>query len=75
MYTIYKQTKLYGHLVGPLLSKYQEAFDKDVIPKLADGTYKHREDKVYGLDKASQALLDVLKGANVGKSVVVVSED
>lgn len=42
MYTIYKQTKLYGHLVGPLLSKYQEAFDKDVIPKLADGTYKHR---------------------------------
>ena len=75
MNTIYKQTKLYGHLVGPFVSKYQKAFDEVVVRKLADGTYKHREDKVYGLDKAPQAMLDVQKGANVGKSVVVVSED
>lgn len=58
-----------------LKPKYQAAFEEEVIPKLVDGTFKYREDKVYGLEKAPQALLDLMKGANVGKSIVVVSEE
>ena len=37
---------------------------------LADGTLHTEETVVEGLDRAPQALIDVLRGANVGKMLV-----
>lgn len=72
---MYSQINIYGHFVIPLIPQYQAAFDEEIVPRLADGTFKYREDRLDGLEKAPQALLDVLNGGNVGKSVVVVGEE
>jgi NADPH-dependent curcumin reductase CurA len=75
MLTIYKQISINGLLVGALAPKYQDSFNKEVVPKLADGTWKYNEHKKYGLDKAPEAILDVQKGKNTGKSVIVVHDE
>ncbi|TFK97227.1 alcohol dehydrogenase [Pterulicium gracile] len=74
LYTaVWRQLSLHGLLIVPaLIEKYQSSFEEEVVAKLADGTFKYREDKRYGLEEASQAMLDVQKGSNVGKCVVVV---
>ena len=48
----------------------------DVVPKkLASGEWKHREDITRGLENAGQAILDVQRGLNFGKKVVIVSDE
>ncbi|KAJ7054657.1 alcohol dehydrogenase [Mycena amicta] len=63
-----------GFLVAHLRPKHTKGFRSEVVPKLADGTFKYTEDIVRGLDKVGEALLGVLKGTNTGKAVVVVAD-
>ncbi|KAF7307953.1 PKS-ER domain-containing protein [Mycena kentingensis (nom. inval.)] len=64
-----------GFLVAYLRPKYTADFAADVVPKLADGTYKYQEDKFVWINKVGDALAAVLKGTNNGKAVVVVAEE
>lgn len=52
-----------------------EPFVNEYLPLLRDKKLKFREDKTIGLENLAQALVDVLKGDNQGKGVVVVAED
>lgn len=50
-------------------------FQEEYLPLVREGKIKATEHKTYGLDKIDQALLDVLKGRNLGKAVVVIDEE
>ncbi|KAJ8094062.1 hypothetical protein PM082_009953 [Marasmius tenuissimus] len=67
---------IHGFLVYDLSTPELEKEFYDVVPKkLASGEWKHREDITRGLENAGQAILDVQRGINFGKKVVVVSEE
>ena len=42
---------------------------------IANGEIKYNEDVKYGLENAMEAILDVQKGVNKGKSIIVVSQE
>lgn len=50
-------------------------FQEEYLPLVREGKIKATEHKTYGLGQAPQALIDILKGKNLGKAVVVVDEE
>ncbi|CAK5278115.1 unnamed protein product [Mycena citricolor] len=64
-----------GFLVSNLRSKWQAAFEEDVIPKVASGEYKYKEDASVGLEKVGDVILSVQKGTNTGKAIIIVAEE
>lgn len=71
---LFRQLHVHGFNVTHLSHKYASQF-YDTIPALiAEGKIKLREDVYKGLEEAPKALVDVLKGANKGKAVVVLEE-
>jgi hypothetical protein len=54
------------------LKQYFPDFLREVMPWVRDGSIKHREDIVDGLENAPQAFIGLLKGANFGKLLVRV---
>ncbi|KAJ3755467.1 NAD(P)-binding protein [Lentinula raphanica] len=64
-----------GMLVFDLQDKYQEDFFKEIPGKLASGELKYTEDVTRGLDKAGEAIVDVLKGVNRAKKIVLVADE
>ncbi len=64
-----KEVTLRGMLVTSHFD-LMPAYLGQAIPWLADGTLRTRETAVAGIENAAQALLGVLKGANVGKMLV-----
>jgi NADPH-dependent curcumin reductase CurA len=50
-------------------------FLRDVGAWLREGRLKYREDVVEGLERAPEALIGLLRGRNLGKMLVRVSED
>lgn len=65
-------------LRGFIQTEYAEAQMPDFLQEasawLADGRLQYREHIVQGLDQAAQALIDMLKGRNVGKTIVQVGQ-
>jgi len=76
MLLVGKQIKLSGFLVGDpkLVAKYTEDFYRELPKKVVSGEIKVWEDLTRGLDKAGHAIVDVQKGNNKGKSVVIVAD-
>lgn len=71
-----RQIKMYGFVVSlPSLAKYEEPFYKEVPAKIACGEFKLNEDRVYGLERVGEAILDVQTGKNTGKSVIIVANE
>ncbi|KAF8589598.1 NAD(P)-binding protein [Ramaria rubella] len=65
-------------LNGFIVSDHQDLHDEfygDMPNKVASGLIKHREHIYRGLKEAGQAILDVLKGDNKGKVVIVVTDE
>ena len=60
-----------GFIVLDYADRYEEALTK-LVGWVADGSLKHREDVVHGLDNAPEALRRVLRGDNDGKMIVAV---
>ena len=69
-----KELKLFGFIVASLDSKYTEEFYRVVPAKIASGEIRYTEDVTKGLQFAGHAIVDVQKGRNKGKSVIVVAE-
>ena len=70
-----KELSIFGFIVSSLLPKYEELFYEEMAKLVASGHIQFREDRSYGLEHAGQAILDVQKGRNNGKKVIVVAED
>ena len=52
-----------------------EAFLDEVGPLVADGTIRYRETIVDGVDRAPEAFIGLLSGANIGKMLVRVGPE
>ncbi|KAF8506256.1 NAD-P-binding protein [Gautieria morchelliformis] len=72
MQIISKRLSLNGFIVSDHPDLIQE-FYKVFPQKVASGEIKHREHVYSGLEQAGQAILDVQKGDNKAKAVIVVS--
>ncbi|GJJ10829.1 hypothetical protein Clacol_005057 [Clathrus columnatus] len=70
-----KRLQIHGLLTPDHFTKWLNKFMEEVPPLVVQGKIKTKEDLVYGLDNAAQAFVDLLQGKNLGKTVVVVSED
>ncbi|KAH9933550.1 uncharacterized protein BXZ73DRAFT_100935 [Epithele typhae] len=71
----WKEIRMNGFLVAALEPKYQEEFYREVPAKHAKGEVKYKEDFVRGLEKSPEAIVEVHKGDDFGKSVLVVGEE
>jgi NADPH-dependent curcumin reductase CurA len=60
-----------GFIVFDYLPRYDEALTQ-LRAWEADGSLRHREDVVVGLDNAPEALRRVLRGDHFGKTIVAV---
>ena len=75
MKIVSKQLHIHGFIVTDLQSKYQREFYSSFVGRIGHGEIKYKEHVVRGLENAGEALLDVLKGGNFGKSVVIVADE
>lgn len=67
---------IHGIMVFDLGPKYSEQFYKEIPKKLKSGEIKYLEDKeMGGLERMGEAIVDVQKGRNFGKKVVIVAEE
>jgi len=67
-----RSLKIQGFIVSNYLNRIP-AFIGDMVPWLAEGKIKYREDIVDGLENAPRAFLGLFTGDNFGKLVVKVS--
>ncbi|KAG8213901.1 hypothetical protein J3R82DRAFT_10646 [Butyriboletus roseoflavus] len=71
---VMKELKFYGFLVASILPKYKDAFYAEVPALIASGEFKLKEDLAKGLESVGEAILAVQKGANTGKTVIIVAD-
>ena len=64
-----------GFIQTEFVKTHQAAFQADAAGWLRDGSLRHREDVVEGLENAPEALIGLLKGKNFGKLLVKVGAD
>ena len=71
-----KSISLNGFLFWKLMSKYgMDPWIKEYLPLVKEGKIQQREQKTHGLENLAKGLLQVLKGENQGKGIIVVAED
>lgn len=66
---------MFGFLVYDLEPKWGKEFFATMLPLVAAGKIKHREDVYHGLEKVGDGLLAVQNGTNKAKLVVHVADD
>ncbi|KZT65250.1 alcohol dehydrogenase [Daedalea quercina L-15889] len=70
-----KSLTLYGFTVAILRDKYIDRFYNEVPRMVAEGKIKFKEDASHGLESAGEAILEVQKGRNKGKKLILVAEE
>lgn len=71
---LFKSLTIQGFMVGNLDAEYSEAFYNEIPGRIARGEIKYLEHVTHGLQSAGQLLVDVLKGDNFGKAVIIVTD-
>ena len=66
-----KRLRMQGFIVSDHSDRFA-AFLAEVAPLVADGTIAYRETIVDGIERAPEAFIGMLDGANVGKMLVRV---
>jgi len=69
-----KRLRMQGFIVFDHNDRFP-AFLAEVAPRVADGTIQHRETVVDGIERAPEAFIGLLEGANVGKMLVRVGPE
>jgi len=69
-----KRLRMQGFLVFDHTDRFP-AFLEEVAPRVADGTLRYRETIVDGIERAPEAFIGMLEGANVGKMLVRVGPE
>lgn len=64
-----------GLLVFDHQERYLDEFYEVIPKKLASGEFKYTEDITRGLEKGGEAILEVQKGVNTAKKIIVVADD
>lgn len=75
MNVIVKDIKMTGFVISTLMGKHGMAFRQEMPALVAKGEIKYKEDRTWGLENSSQALLDVMTGKSNGKKVIVLAEE
>lgn len=75
MTIVRNELHVHGFIVSSYLPKYRDEFYREVPGKIARGEIKYIEDAKKGLEYAGHAILDVQRGRNHGKSVIIVAEE
>lgn len=75
MAIVRQELHLHGFIVNHHLHKHHARFYAEVPGKVARGEIKYVEDAKQGLQYAGEAILEVQKGRNSGKSVVIVGDE
>uniref|UniRef100_A0A0W0F3W5 Enoyl reductase (ER) domain-containing protein n=1 Tax=Moniliophthora roreri TaxID=221103 RepID=A0A0W0F3W5_MONRR len=76
LWAIYgRSLHIHGFLAFDLAPKWDAAFWKEVPPLVASGKLRHREDITKGLENSGEAILEVQKGINFGKKIILVAEE
>lgn len=70
-----KSLTIRGFIQTEFVKTHYKAFQEDVSAWIRDGSLRHREDIVKGLENAPDAFAGLLKGANFGKLLVQVGDD
>ena len=70
-----KELSLSGFIVTSLRAKYEAEFRATFPRRVAEGEIRYREERVHGLANAGRAIVDVQRGRNFGKSVVIVADE
>ena len=69
-----RRLRMQGFIVSDHADRFH-AFLADVAPLVAEGTIRHRETIVDGIERAPEAFIGMLEGANVGKMLVRVGPE
>jgi NADPH-dependent curcumin reductase CurA len=69
-----RRLRMQGFIVADHAERFG-AFLADVAPRVADGSIRYRETVVDGIERAPEAFIGMLEGANVGKMLVRVGPD
>ncbi len=69
-----KRLRMQGFIVSDHADRFP-AFLAEVAPLVAEGTIRHRETIVDGIERAPEAFIGMLDGANVGKMLVRVGPE
>ena len=69
-----KRLRMQGFIVSDHGDRFP-AFLAEVAPLVAEGTIRHRETIVDGIERAPEAFIGMLEGANVGKMLVRVGPE
>jgi len=72
---LFKSLTIQGFIVGNLEAEYSKAFYNEIPGRIARGEIKYVEYVKHGLQSAGQLLVDVLKGDNFGKAVIIVADN
>jgi NADPH-dependent curcumin reductase CurA len=69
-----KRLRMQGFIVSDHNDRIP-AFLAEVAPRVADGTLRYRETVVDGIERAPEAFIGMLEGANIGKMLVRVGPE
>ena len=69
-----KRLRMQGFIVFDHYDRFP-AFFEEVRPRVADGSLRYRETVVDGIERAPEAFIGMLSGANVGKMLVRVGPE
>ena len=72
---LWREIKMYGFLWSSLSPKRGKDFIEKFPERVASGEIKYKEHVMRGLENAGQLILDVQKGKNFGKSVIIVADN
>ncbi|MCD9200116.1 NADP-dependent oxidoreductase [Aeromicrobium wangtongii] len=70
-----KSLTVRGFIQNEFVKTHYKAFQADAAGWIADGSLRHKEDIVQGLENAPEAFFGMLKGKNFGKLLVQVGDD
>ncbi|KAH8822869.1 hypothetical protein DL96DRAFT_1619606 [Flagelloscypha sp. PMI_526] len=68
------RVRMAGYIVTDWLAKYDEEFFREVPRKLAAGEVTYLSHIHHGLDSVGSSMEEMLRGGNIGKSVVILDE-